>query len=68
MMSANFGLGGFSLAVGLADGALGGRAVALALLIKSGNQPLSHCRESLGTYSYQTSSSVWNVWLVCMSH
>ena len=61
MISTNFRLGEFSLAVGLADDASGGRAVALVLLIKSGNQPLSHCRESLETYSYQTGSSVWNV-------
>ena len=46
MISANFALlGEFSFAVGLADGAPGGRAVAPVLLIKSGNQPLSHCRE-----------------------
>ena len=31
--------------MGIADGAQGGRPVAPVLLIKSGNQPLSHCRE-----------------------
>ena len=41
MISTNFGLGEFGLAVRLADDASGGRAVALVLLIKSGNQPLS---------------------------
>ena len=38
--------------MGFADGTSGGRPVTPALLIKSGNQPLSHCRESLVTYSY----------------
>ena len=31
--------------MGLADGAPGGRPVAPVQLIKSGNQPLSYCRE-----------------------
>ena len=61
----NLGLVNPAYTVGLADAAPGGRPVAPVLLIKSGNQPLSHCREreSLVTYSLPN----WSLSVECVA-